>query len=684
MVERYTSLCVYREVKKPDGTSLQFFEPIADILRGKLCDAKQTRQLYGLKNSSLYLANRTNVKREEGLFYLVEWTVGPSTDPFKFQNGFQRLISCQITTTPSIIVINNEYAPMIEKGDVLSCFEYYKKSNQAPFFVGNYVFAVPDYYSKKFPGLLLKTSDIDFQTLTIKSDLYVANRIELSEDNLFTHEDVVLYDQLIFPPISERVLIAEPVQVLTKELINAATWAKVKNVTTHNRHNEFKDILQIVAEGGFYKRLSAQLGMSEDELKKYDEVIQNRFLSLLGSDNEFAKLIEDFIAKDEQAQEFLINKLREKLLAEHPDLQKDIEVLEKQKSGLENEVNQLQEQILSSTINVESLKSEAATYKSIIKKSEEKFLKIQTDISDYLSTSPFFKQLVGVRVETKEATQIFSDPPKYYVQKSAEVVAEDLCDVQGSLGDVFSLIKDNLVSIGIESYLAPSLATALCSVLIPWTKPLCVMGAGARRIIDCFSASVFNRTADYVYLDNDATFQETIKALSGFGKNQVVVVDNILLKPYFWQLVESQQSEGRLVIYMASLSDELKILPRGAFDYVKPILTDLYLNSLKNERLFGGKLSTLPEFTVEKNRIPSWCKRINLSRSAQTTFEQESSLSDLIELSEQHKNTALLMNFILPWFILDGDKERLLDLIQGVQFSLSDKEVENLIENKLP
>ena len=291
---------------------------------------------------------------------------------------------------------------------------------------------------------------------------------------------------------------------------------------------------------------------------------------------------------------------------------------------------------------------------------------------------------MGIQVETKEATQISSDHSKYYVQKSTEVEAEDLCEVLKSFQEVFSFVNDNLVSIGIESKLAPSLATTLCSVLIPGTKPLCVMGAGARRIIDCFSASVFNRTTDYVYLENDATFQEAIKVISRFGKNQVVVVDNILLKPYFWQLVERQQSEGRLVIYMASLSDELKILPRGAFDYVKPILTDLYLNSLKDGRLFGGKLSALPEFTVEKSQIPSWCKGISLSRSAEITFERESNLSDLIDLSKQHKNTALLMNFLLPWFIVDGDKERLLDLIQEVQFSLSDKEIENLIENKLP
>ena len=149
-------------------------------------------------------------------------------------------------------------------------------------------------------------------------------------------------------------------------------------------------------------------------------------------------------------------------------------------------------------------------------------------------------------------------------------------------------------------------------------------------------------------------------------------------------MVESQQLEGRLVIYMASLSEELKILPKGAFDYVKPILTDLYLNSLKNVQLFGGKLSTLPEFKVDKSRMPSWCKGINLSRSVQSTFEQESNLCDLMDLSKQHKNTALLMNFLLPWFILNDDKEVLLDLIQEVQFSLPDREIENLIENKLP
>lgn len=684
MIERYTSVCVYRETEKQDGTLLQFFEPIADVLRGNLCDPKQTRQLYGLKNTSLYLANRANVKRTEDSLYLVDWTVEPSTDPFKFQNGYQKLISCQIITTPSIIVINNEYAPLIEKGDVWSCFENYKKSNQGPFYVANYVFATPDYYSKKFPGLLLKASEIDFQTQTIKSNLYVANRIELLEDSLFTHEDIVLYDQLIFPPVLERVLVAEPVQVLTRELINAATWAKVKDITTHNRHNEFKDILQIVASGGFYERLSAQLGLTEDELKKYEGVIQKRFSSLLGSDNEFFKLIEDFIAKDESTQEILIGKLREKLIAEHPNLQKDIELLENQKSTLQNEVNQLQEQILSGMLNVDSLKSEAATYESIVKKSEEKFLKIQEDISDYLSASPFVKKLVGTRAEPNQVNKISSDHSKYYIKKSSEVETEDSCEVLDSFQDVFSSINDNLISIGIESKLSPSLATTLCSSLIPGAKPLCLMGAGARRIIDCFSASVFNRTADYIYLENDATFQEAIESLSGFGRTQVVIVDNILLKSYFWQLVESQQLEGRSVIYMASLSDELKILPKGAFDYVKPILTDLYLNSLKNAQLFGGKLSTLPEFKVEKSRMPSWCKGINLSRSVQATFEQESNLCDLMDLSKQHKNTALLMNLLLPWFVLNDDKEGLLELIQEVQFSLPGKEIENLIENKLP
>ena len=684
MIERYTSLCVYRETEKQDGTLLHFFEPIADILRGKVCDAKQTRQLYGLKNTSLYLANKTNVKRTENSFYLVDWTVEPSTDPFKFQNGYQKLISCQIVTTPSIIVINNEYAPMIEKCDVFSCFENFKKSNQGPFYAANYVFATPDYYSKKFHGLLLKASDIDFQSQTIKSDLYIAERVELTDDNLFTQKDFTLYECLVLPPVSERVLAVEPVKLLTQELINAATWAKVKDVTTHNGHNEFKDILQIVANGGFYERLSSQLGLTEDELKKSEEVIQKRFSNLLGSDNEFAKLIEDLIAKDEPTQEILIGKLREKLIAEHPNLQRDIELLENQKSTLQNEVNQLQEQILSSVLNVDSLKSEAATYESIVKKSEEKFLKIQEDISDYLSASPFFRKLVEVRVESSQVNKISSDHSKYYIQKSSEVEIEDSCDVLDSFQDVFSSINDNLVFIGIESKLAPSLATALCSSLIPGEKPLCLMGAGARRIIDCFSASVFNRTADYVYLENDATFQEAIEALSGFGKNRVVVVDNILLKSYFWQLVESQQLEGRSVIYMASLSEELKILPKGAFDYVKPILTDLYLNSLKNVQLFGGKLSTLPEFKVEKSRMPSWCKGINLSRSVQATFEQESSLCDLVNLSKQDKNTALLMNFLLPWFILDDDKQGLLDLVQEVQFSLSGKEIENLIENKLP
>ena len=124
MIERYTSLCVYREKPITDGSIQKFFDPISDMDLDKLFDITQMRGVYGSRTSRLFLVNRTNVRLKEGLFYEVEWTVQSNTE---YPNGLQKLIGCRITTAPTIIDINPDYEPMILKGDVEACFEYYKK-----------------------------------------------------------------------------------------------------------------------------------------------------------------------------------------------------------------------------------------------------------------------------------------------------------------------------------------------------------------------------------------------------------------------------------------------------------------------------------------------------------------------------------------------------------------------------
>ena len=550
----------------------------------------------------------------KGLFYEVEWTVQSNTE---YPNGLQKLIGCRITTAPTIIDINPDYEPMILKGDVEACFEYYKKLSDKPIYSANYVFASPNINSARFSGLLLKATDFDAQNRTIRSGVYVTSRVELSERDLYSNGEFTLYNRRELPTIYEKVLITEPVELLAKELIRAATWSKVKNLTTHNAHKEFKQLLEVVADGDFYKRLSSQLDMSEDELKKYEVLFKERFAALISSDNEFARLIERYVTEEDSVQVLLLRKLREQLIEEHPNLQEDISRLEKQKISLQEEVDKIQERVLSDELKVEQLKSEAETYSELIKKSEEKFSQIQSDITTFLSSIPFVQKMVEPRSETKEIPDTTQQLlPRYFVETGSLIETGDGCEVLSDFKELFDFSKDNLDLIGTSKDLLAPMATALLSTLIPNSKPVMLFGAGAKRIADCLSASLSNRTADYLYLENEATYRDAIKAISEVGDGRVVLVDNILLKPYFWQLVESQRTKNKTVIYSASLGEELKLLPKGAFNYIRPLLTDYYLDSINPVILFGGRIDLTDQIpVVPKGEVPGWCRNLALPKS---------------------------------------------------------------------
>lgn len=681
MIEHYTSLCVYREELMEDGRTQRFFDPISDIELDKLFDIGHMRDLYGQRCSRLFLAYKTNVQLKDGLFYKVEWTVKPTDERPK---GFQDLISCSISTAPTIIEINSDYAPMIQKGDVGSCLEHYKKIGNKTLYLGNYIFAAPTVNFSRFSGLLIKFSDLDLQTQTLSSNVFVTNRIEFSARDLFRHGEFTLYNQMVLPPTCETIFIKNPIEVIANELYRCATWAKVRNLTTHSYHAEFRKILEAIAHGGFYEKLSSQLGMPEDELKKYKELIKSQFSVLLSSENKFAKEIDSYVMGDDAIQNILLDRLRQQLIAEHPNLQQDILSLEDKKATLQNEVNALQEQISNNEIKVEELRSEADTYENLIKKSEEKFSVIQTDISSFLSSIPFVQKMVEPRIEVKEVKSSAKEPSKYIVEEGALVESEDGCEVLNDLDDLFEILKDNLESISVAKNLTASLAMALISSLIPSSKPLLIFGAGARSVADSLGASLFNRRLDYLYLENDATYQDAIYALSKFESNKIVLVNNVLLKPYFWQLVETQRLKDKRIIYSANLTEELKLLPRSAFKYVRPLLTDFYIESSELTELFGARIDLTNIFTKRiDGDTPPWFNKLALPKAIQIDVKKELGLAETLGLDSKQVNTYLFHSMVLPWYTLEEDIEELSSVVQDTEFVLNKQEMINLIENMM-
>ena len=668
MAERYKTLCIYKTIQKWDENYDYVFEPVADIVNlpnAQLQDINKRIGKYGQNQYRLYLTKKANVKLSGTLFYVVDWSV--QSDPY-MPKGKQELIDCRITQSVTIVDINEDYRRFIEKGDVSSCLDLYKQMSESEtIYQASYLFLAPE-SQNEFVGFWLKSDEIDIQNDSVSSTAYVAHKIKIDRSKLLKLNKMTLVNKLHFVPESTtKILTAPAKEIVAKELSRAATWSTLKNITTHSTLNNFKEILGVVSAGDFYTRLAKKLNIDENELRQDADQILEKISDLFSTDSDFGQLISTFVSQSDSVKDSLIERLKEQLLRENSAAMDEITGLEAKKKSIEEELAVLNQNLQIAQAKTKQLESEAIVYEELNKKSQEKFVEIQNDIAGYLSNVPFIQSLIK--------TQPYCTPqsivaPKYYLESSKTIEDNDNVEILPSWEEFFDCLTDNVRYAGARDDSVDSLALSFYLSLFPQTSPLLILGARARQLADCFSASLCNTTADYVYLDNDISLQETLEALS-VVKNPIVTLDNVILKPYFLQLVQLLKNTEKTFIYLGGLSEELKIFPKGIFSYVRPLLTDLYIDKT-GDTPYGCKFEEKMDLPfLQPQRPPAWSRKILVNTNALLNMQFEVGLAKQLELDDKKINTSLILNYALPWASLDA-KCDLHEKLENVESTLSD------------
>jgi hypothetical protein len=137
-------------------------------------------------------------------------------------------------------------------------------------------------------------------------------------------------------------------------------------------------------------------------------------------------------------------------------------------------------------------------------------------------------------------------------------------------------LSENLEAIGIPQNRAKAAGAFLLSAYFQ-NIPLIIAGFGAVSIVDALSATLFNMTADRVYVSEKGNVKipdrnNAMAAFDAFG-NMNMIIEN---------------ANNRFVCFISQTSEELAIERRGAYNYALPILAEhLVLDKSKCANLDG-------------------------------------------------------------------------------------------------
>ncbi len=676
--ERYTSLCLYEKSVSKMGHTVYVFHPIADVANASFYSTEMRTGALGQKVKNLVLTNQYKGELSEDGFYLIEWGAAPAQPDASGlkKREIDHIFYSGREFLPDILHENNVYSEFVAKGDINSCLSNFQKfeDSQKFDFIANHIF-VADSTNHRV-GLVLPDNEIEVDEdggISVSEEATNLSLIELSSDDDFyiDYLGITIRRHLNEPNIQKKIWLKKPATVLTREVLANYSWTKFKQRTkkTKKEYEEFIQALNLISEESLFDDIAQKLCIPRVEALDIFEKYKKDFAEQFAQNDELSTALVELARQSDLLQDVLVKKLSDELYGNH---QEYFEGIETQKKTLEEELKTVKAEVSSQREAQKELRQEAELYYRFIQETEQKVKDAKNDWGKLLAEVPLFQALLCASKncgethtpETKEAESPIIeavDHSHILLGKAVETI-----ETNHTLDDFHNFLKDNLEEIGINkthsSVLSLYLTGLICNL-----SPLLLAGPGSRLIADALSTALESRTADIVDLST-CDYQEaltSIKSCSG----QVVHLENALMKPYLWTLLQAIRDMRLCVIVSTPFADELGLLPQGTFNYVTPLCTELLFEdgSHENDKLFGAELAENLSFDLESKRTKKVenLSALHLSGWALSIIDKQVGLAKLLSLTAEEIDNAISIGTVLSYSFVSNKTAQIAELIEN-------------------
>lgn len=314
--------------------------------------------------------------------------------------------------------------------------------------------------------------------------------------------------------------------------------------------------------------------------------------------------------------------------------------------------------------------------KKVLQKIADSRKNVAEFISNMAFTAPFYTESRNVVIEKAESSQdmpIKASREEIYI--SGERLAEDSLDHYSKWDDALMLIEEELASAGVDPKMRAGLAAFL---FCAWKNNVWVLLAGpnAIDIVDAFSSAIMGKLADKIECEGTYMKVDIPTSLSG----QIIAVKNVFQGNWIDHIADLAD-DSNYYFFINPFAEDLSIEPKGLYNYMIPVFTDLVVSDKSCHEFYGGIPSSEYVDFKPGSKADRYSKFLTKNGASKLCVSQiEQVLGDLSKIPGYRADWDYYYA-ILPYMLAAGHKNNLLEHVRQAN-SLS-KECREAILNYL-
>lgn len=636
----YTSLCC---VGMPSGNSLELYR-IADIVDGLI----QTQRQDGTpQRDVLYTKDRSKQKDYIGIW---AWRTEPNYNPGRLDYIVSEFLAAhtpvQILVVPDCKNVD-ELKECLRQG--IACVPDGERTLYTVVVDGEYI------------GLLCGRSDITEKNgiVTLKSSVTKLPLYKFHEQEIIKAREWSFFYRIHLGIPMELLQIRDPLETVKELVLQRSPIAKLKDWGTIREARGFRSFLQGLPVTDFLQEIAELCSCSLEEAKNYiNELIQHAEEYLQGTDVESAVLctaLECSSALTEKCQALNEEKWRrehaERLKQAQEELAKvtdDTQRQREQRDRLVMEQQRLEERQKTLTAEITQQEQLAADVEDQV---AARITMAREKAADFICEMAFHGP-AAVPLPAPASQDRFMPGKK---------LDTDIRE-HHEAWDAVCTLQDELEEAGVTERYASMLAAFLYTAYV-LRIPLLLAGPNGRDIADAVSAALFGRTASTLRCEG-AYDPGAVEEYTG-EESQIIALLDPINTGWISHIPELTAVKDKLILAVHPFAEDLLIEPKGLYNYVVPVLTELFVDRPASREYAGGCFGT--DFREYECAEPQ--KKIHLARKlpmpAMLRNWLQQILADMKAILGKDTPDYDVLFATLPYASVTGRTDTILEDIEG-------------------
>ena len=513
----------------------------------------------------------------------------------------------------------------------------------------------------KYTGLLCEKKNLLLQgeIVALSPNIAALNLYTFSEQEIVKIGQMWVFYRVNLGVAQERVQIADPFNIIKKLLCDGpATMKKLRPIFGGTLSQKIREFLNGVPTSDFYETVAEACDCSIKEGKTYVDNFILRAETYLCEDDIETEVLEAALEHNADLLEKCRSLNETKWRREHTEqienakaeLEKVVDEVHR-KTALRDRLSEEQKQLEDQQ---EILSSSIAQKERLAKDVEEQVAHridaAKKNAAGFICDMAFaYPAAIGQPAITTSA-----EPALFW---PGEEINGDLAELHDTWDAVCS-IQNDLERAGVSETQSLDFAAFLYAAYTTQT-PLLLVGPNGHDIADALSVALFGRSASVLRCENDY-LPDAVEACMR-SEGQIAVIMNPLSSGWINHIPELTSRKEKFLIMIHPFAEDLLIEPRGLYNYMLPILTELFVEWPSAGNFSGGRFGDDFKAYVHANpqkRIP-FVEKIAMPPLVQGKLRQI--LADTKKLLENDNADDDFLFGVVPYAYVTGKANILRD-----------------------